>query len=91
MTLKLVRTASQPFKIKRRQDIGPEKSCVLDGSIRRLANFSQILIYIPRIVSVAVGVTLAWKRTTSITERRRILVALRNLGFMAPCKYGWRR
>ena len=58
MTLKLVRTAyiPQQVKITRRQEIGPEKSCVLDGSIRRLANFSQILIYIPNIVSVAIGI-----------------------------------
>ena len=72
MTLKLVRTASQPFKIKRRQEIGPEKSCVLDGSIRRLANFSQILIYIPNIVSVAVGIVarcVGWIEVDTYTYR----------------------
>ena len=60
MTLKLVRTVSQQFKIERRQETGPEESCVLDGSIRRLANFSQILIYIPNIVSVAIGIVARW-------------------------------
>ena len=62
MTLKLERTAyiPQQLKIKQRQQIGPKKSCVLDDSIRRLANFSHIFIYIPNIVSVAIGIVARW-------------------------------